>query len=265
MKKILGIVGTLIIGTLVILPIAVAFAVVSDITDMTANPSNTSIILTWVKVSGSTNTLIRYRTDTFPTDNTDGVQAYFGPRFQVTVGANVTVELSDTPEHVDVGDNITPLTPGQAYFFSAWAEDSGDYSATPFHLVMSTLAVPIPSGAQDQPQNTLPVPTLPTNINQAPNPGSFQLEPFTSIVNWFNSSPGGLGMPNEYAWESLAILGIVGGGFLTYTKIRNFFVAYAVIFVLTLFGIGLHLVQGWLLGIEIVIGLGVWGIEHYLQ
>ena len=51
----------------------------------------------------------------------------------------------------------------------------------------------------------------------------------------------------------------------TYTKVRNFFVAYAVVFVLTLFGVNLHLVQGWLFAVEIVIGLGVWAVDHYLQ
>jgi hypothetical protein len=259
MKKILAVLATIGILVLILLPFTSALAVLSDITDVTANPSNTSIILTWIKVTGSTNTLIMYRTDAFPTDNTDGTQAYFGTKFQATVGNNTT------GEHIDAGDNITALTPGQAYYFSVWGEDSGEYSATPFHIVMSTLAVAIPSGAQDQPANTLPIPTLPTGMNQDPNVGAFQLEPFTSIIAWFNNSPGGLGMPVDNAWESIAIVGIVGSGFMTYTKIRNFFVAYAVIFLVTFFCVGLHLVQGWLLGIEIVIGMGVWAVEHYLQ
>lgn len=257
--KVFRVLATLVILGLVLIPFVVAWAVPADITTMTANPSNTSMILTWVKASSSNNTLIRYRTDTFPANTADGIQVYFSTKEQVTVGANQT---SDT--HV-AGDNISALTPGQAYYFSAWGESAGVYSGTPFHLVMSTLAVAIPNGGADQPVNTLPVPTLPSSMNQTPNPGAFNLEPFTSIVSWFNSSPGGVGMPNQYAWESIAIVGLVGTGFLTYTKIRNFFVAYAIVFVLTLFAIGLHLVQGWLLGIEIVVGMGVWGIEHYLQ
>lgn len=227
---------------------------------MTANPSNTSMVLTWTKASSSNNTLIQYRTDTFPADNrTNGIQVYFSTGFQVTVGANVT---SDT--HV-AGDNVTALSAGQVYYFAAWGEVSGNYSTTPFHLVMSTLAVAIPNGGTTSPQNTLPVPSVPTSMNQSPTTGGFQLEPFTSIVNWFNNGPGGFGMPNEYAWESIAILGIVVSGFATYTKIRNWFVAFAVVFILTFFAAGIHLVQWWLWAIEIVIGAGVWAVEHYLQ
>ena len=260
MKKIFGFASGLAIVLLILWPFAVAFAVPSDITTMTANPSNTTIVLTWTKASSSNNTLIRYRTDTFPANTSDGIQVYFNTASQVTVGANVTSD-----NHSSGGDNLTALSAGQAYYFSAWGESGGTYSVNPMHLVMSTLAIAIPSGAQDQPFNTLPVPTVPTQMNQNPDAGGFQLEPFTSIVKWFNDSPGGLGMPENYAWEGIAILGIVTGGFATYTKIRNWFVAYAVVFVLTFAGIGLHLVQGWLLGVEIVIGMGVWAIEHYLQ
>lgn len=260
MKKITRVLAVFGILVLTILPFVVVFALpVGNITDMTANPSNTSMILTWVKASPSTRTLIRYKTDTFSANISDGTQVYFSTGFQVTMGANVTSE-----SHVS-GDNVDALAPGQVFYITAWGEVSGNYSVTPMHLVMSTLAVAIPSGAQDQPSNTLPVPTLPSTMNQTPDTSAFNLEPFTSIVNWFNNGPGGLGMPNAYAWESIAIVGLVGTGFLTYTKIRNFFVAYAVVFLLTLFAIGLHLVQGWLFGVEIVIGAGVWGIEHYLQ
>ena len=259
MKKCLGLAGTLAVFVLILVPCGIVYAAPSDIGTVMANPSSTSIVLTWIKAGGSNNTLVRYRTDTFPANTADGIQAYFSTASHVTVGANVT---GDT--HA-AGDNVSALTAGQAYYFSVWGESAGSYSPTPFHLVMSTLAVPIASGATDQPANTLPVPTLPAVINQTPATGAFQLEPFTSIVNWFNNAPGGFGMPNAYAWESLVLLGVVGAGFATYTKVRNFFVAYAVVFVLTLFGIGAHLVQGWLLGVEIAVGAGVWGIEHYLQ
>ena len=259
MKKLYRVLIVLGVFILSVMPLSVAFAAPGNITDMTANPSNTSMVLTWIRASTSTRTLIRYRTDTFPANTADGTQVYFNSSFQVTVGANVTSDL-----HV-VGDNLTALTPGQVYYFSAWGEDAGVYSVTPYHLVMSTLAVAIPSGARDQPINTLPVVPVPPGMNQDPDPGGFKLEPLTSIVNYFLTAPGGLGMPTTYAWESIAILGIVGGGFATYTRIRNFFVAYAVVFLLTFFAIGIHLVQGWLLGIEIVIGGGVWAVEHYLQ
>jgi hypothetical protein len=102
-------------------------------------------------------------------------------------------------------------------------------------------------------------------MTQNPDRTGWNLAPFDGVISYFNNADGGLGMPINNAWETLAILGIVGSGFGTYTKVRNFFVAYAVVFILTLFAVQLTLVQGWLLGVELVIGAGVWAVDHYYQ
>lgn len=217
---------------------------VGNITLMTANPSDTSIVLTWVKPTGANTTVIRYRTDTYPTLPTDGASAYNGTSFQCTV---------------------SDLTAGQVYYFSAWGQHSDNYSETAYNLAMSTLAVAIPSGAEDNTTVSLPTPTISANMAQDPDVSGFNLEPFTSIIAYFNESEGGLGMPENNLWETLAIFGIVGSGILVYTRIRNFFVAFAVVFVATIICVGLHLVQGWLVGVEIIIAGGVWAIEKYMQ
>ncbi len=72
-------------------------------------------------------------------------------------------------------------------------------------------------------------------------------------------------MPLNNLWETLAIFGIVISGSVTYMKIKNFYVAYFVVLFATGVFVGLHLVQGYLVGVEIVVGVGVWGIERYLQ
>lgn len=257
MKKILRIIVIAFIMGL--FPIVVLAQSVSDVTSMTANPSDTSIILTWVKPSGANSTVIRYRTNTYPSSPTDGILAYNNTGFQCTVGSN------STGEHL-TEDNVSALTAGQVYYFSAWGLSNTTYSTIVYHLAMSTLATPPATGAPAvSPTNRLPTATLPTQMTQAPDNTGFQLQPFSDIIAYFNNAPGGLGMPINNAWETLFILGIVIGGAGTYMKVRNFFVAYAVVFVLTLFGVQLHMVQGWLFAIEIVIGMGVWAIDHYLQ
>ncbi len=233
---------------LLLLVTAVALAVaVGDVTNLTGNPSDTSIVLTWTKASGSTGTLIRQSTSTYPTLAT-GTLTYNGTGFQCTSG-NVT----------------NPLTPGQVYYFSAWGYASGNYSANATHLAMSTLAVPIPSGAGIEPTIGIPAPPIPSNVTQNATIGAFHLEPFTSIVSWFVNAPGGLGMPEANVWEVLAIGVITLGGLGTYIRIRNVFVGFAVSFLITVVCVGLHLVQGWLVPIEVVVAGGVWSVERFLQ
>ncbi len=244
MKRILASIGLALIGLLLASPFVLA--VPSSVANLTANPSDTYIMLRWDMATGSNSTVIRYRTDTYPTTSADGQSAYNGTSYSC---------------------NVSGLTAGQIYFFAAWGYDGSSYSANSTTIAMSTLAVAIPSGGQDE--NTVTLPTVPatliSGLNPTPNPTAFNLEPFTSMVKYFVNAPGGLGVPEANLWEVLAILGIVGSGFFTYIRIRNFFVAFAVLFVVTIFFVGLHLVQGWLVGVELVIGAGVWAIDHYLQ
>jgi hypothetical protein len=215
-----------------------------DIVFKIPNPSDTSMVLNFTKASGATSTVIRYKTDNYPTSPIDGTSAYDGIASQCTV---------------------SNLTAGTTYYFSAWGHEGTDYSFTPAHCLMNTLAVALLSGGEESRTPIIPVPTVPASANQVPDVSGFNLEPFTSIINYFVTAPGGLGMPVNYAWEVLAIGAIVAGGAFTYMKTRIFFIAYFVLFILTVFFVGLHLVQGYLVAAEIIIGAGVWAIERYLQ
>jgi hypothetical protein len=72
--------------------------------------TNSSISIGWTKGSGAEKTMIRYRTDTYPTGPTDGTQGYF-----------------------DTGSSgvMTSLSPGQIYYYRAWSYctlSPGNYS-----------------------------------------------------------------------------------------------------------------------------------------
>lgn len=66
--------------------------------------------LAWTNGSGADKTMVRYKMGSYPTNIGDGTQAYFDTASSVTVSA---------------------LTPGERYYFSAWAydSDSGLYSS----------------------------------------------------------------------------------------------------------------------------------------
>lgn len=215
------------------------------VTNLTANPSNTSIVLAWDEASGSTSTVIRYATDDFPANPAAGTSAYSGSDSQCTVSS---------------------LTAGQVYYFAAWGYDGADYSASSCDLAMSTLAVALPSGGEDEPTTDLPTISLPDQANQAPDASGLSLEPFTSIITYFNDEDiGGFGMPSDNAWEFIVILGIVSAGSITYIRVKQFFVAFGFVFILSCIAVGLDLVQGYLVVFEIIIGAGVWAVERYLQ
>ncbi len=208
--------------------------------NLRGTPSNTSIILTWQKASASTNTIIRYRTDTYPSSTTDGTSVYSGTAYQCTASG---------------------LTAGQVYYFRAWGY-ANPTSSTTSDLAMSTLLYAPSTGAEDTPSNITPNPSIPAVANQAPDISGLNLEPFTSMIKHFNT---GLGMPIENTWQLLAMLGLVVAGIGTYIKIKNFFVAYFVVFLLTVVFVGLNLAQGYLVILELIVGAGVWAIERYMQ
>ena len=216
-------------------------------------PTSSSIILTWVP-AGS-NTTVMYRTDTYPAIGLDGTTIYTGGGFQSTASG---------------------LMPGQVYYFSLYNGVVAVASNTTNHLVMTTLARDIPTGAVVPPSSIIPIPTLPTTIDQSASvpPGS-NLEPFTSIFLFFTSgnltpadaptSTGGLGMPIGNVWQIIAVAGIVISGSATYIKLKNFFIAFFVVLLLTAVAVAFHLMQAWLVPVEIVIGLGVWAIDKHYQ
>jgi hypothetical protein len=237
MKKILtGFLIALVATLLVALPV---LAVVGNVTDLICSPEDVSIHLKWTKATTSTTTVIRYRTDEFPTSYNDGTLSYNGTGYET---------------------DITGLTAGQSYYFAAWGFDGANYSTNAYYKATTTVYTIGLSTNQ-----TVPSPLVPANINIAPVITGFNFEPFTSIISNFVSTPGGLGMPVENTWEWLTLVGMVALSLIVYIQTKEFLIAFVILILLTAGGWYLGLTQGLLLAFEIPIALGVWGIEHAMQ
>lgn len=221
---------------IIMLGVSVASAAPSNVTNFVARPSETTIILTWTIPSGATSTVIRYSTSSFPATPASGSSAYSGSGYQCT---------------------LSTLDSGQTYFFSAWGYDGASYSPQAAEIAVSTLAVGI-EDAENMPSE----PSMPSNIAQAPNASGLSLEPFTTFITIFNA---GLGMPVNNLWEILAIGVCTVAGLGTYFKMRNFFIAWIVVLICISFGVGLDVLQGYLWGIWIIVGVGMWAAERYMQ
>lgn len=144
--------------------------------------SGTDISLAWIKGGGSDNTLIRFRTDVYPTTSGDGTQAYLG------VSSSVSV---------------SNLTPGTTYYFSAWGEGGGGYSATYVSAIATTLAgTPV----------TIPTtPGTPTGWFQIPSTERItRLPGYAQMNDLFDSFE----LPRTTGWTMLALLIAAIGGVL---------------------------------------------------
>lgn len=230
-------ISVLIAVVMLLLSATVVLAAPGNVENFTANPADTSIILTWTKASSSTSTVIRYSTTGYPSDPTDGTSAYSGTSFQTT---------------------LSGLTAGTAYYFCAWGYDDVDYSPSPAQLIMNTTGVSELDDGDD-----IPVPTLPSEFSQTPDAsGASNLDPFYTMTNNFIAD---WGMPTDNGWVGLFLVGVVVAGFGVYVKLKEIFIALAVVEFLIVVGVVLIDIPSWMIIIPILVGLGVWGIERYYQ
>lgn len=245
MKKLRIILSSLVLAILGLLLIAVpVFAIPADVTGVTINPSDTSLIITWLPATGATSYVVRYRTDTYPANPADGTLAYNSTNTQATV---------------------TGLTSGQSYYFAVWGYDGAAYSANGAIKVTTTLATSLPNAAQVNPTGLPNLPTPPANATANASIAGFSLSPFSDILTYINTAPGGLAMPIQNLWEVIVIMIIVVMSMITYVKMKNFLLAYGVMLFLSVIGVGIHLLQGYIIPWEIVLGLGVWALERFFQ
>jgi len=140
-----------------------------DPTNLVAYPSCHSVSLAWIKGGNTTNTMLRYQVGTYPATNTSGVQVYFGSM--------------STATH-------TGLSPGTNYYYRAWGESSGNYTAN-YTEVMTT--TPACGAAGDTPD----APDMPTGWFGAPDCTNLENLPFYNIVNDMADE---FGMPHTNFW-----------------------------------------------------------------
>ncbi len=207
---------------------------VGNISNFTAIPTSTTISLAWVKGTGASNTVIRYRTSTYPTDNTSGTFLYGG-----------------------VGNSylLLGLTEGTNYYFSGWGLTAGVYSDNATMVMATTLAA-IPT------DTILPTPATPSSWNLVPSTAGIVNVPFYEVVNVFADS---YEIPIATMWYGLAVFFSVALGLLVYWRGNKNLLAAIVTTALGLFiGAILGLVYLWVGVFFCVIALAMaWLAQRY--
>lgn len=187
-------------------------------TNFIGYPLSTSISLSWSKGSGSTNTLVRYSATAYPTLITGGTYVYSGPSTTYT---------------------LEGLSSGTTYYFSAWGESGGNYSASYATLLMTTSG----SGAGTTPD--VDVPTEPSRWFSAPDYTSMDglgiaYDAFNTILDIGN-------IPRETGWFLTAVLLAVVFGLLAYLKLgKKLLIGMVVLTVCLALGYFMKLVPFWL-------------------
>jgi hypothetical protein len=186
-------------------------------TNFVGYPTATTISLSWSKGTGATNTLVRYGSTTYPTTTTSGTQAYFGP------GSTYTLES---------------LTGGKTYYFSAWGESGGNYSASYSTFLMTTSA-----GAADD-DDELEVPTQPSRWFSAPDYTS--MDGLIVFYDAFNALLDTGQVPRETGWF-LGALGLsVLAGLIAYLSLgRKLFIGLTTLTVCLAVGYFARLIPWW--------------------
>lgn len=173
---------------------------INEPADFKGIPSAEEISLFWVKGTGSTNTLIRYKTGSYPSDVLDGTEVYFDSETSVL---------------------HTGLTRGTTYFYKAWGESGGTYSTDNVTLIITTLSTP--DEADDQ-----PTPGTPDSWFQTPDYTKMSGLPFYGLVNWWADS---FEIPRGTLWF-MGIIGFAtGAAILAYWKSQKVLIAAAVLLV----------------------------------
>lgn len=128
-------------------------------TNLKAIPASSTATLSWTKGTGSNKTLVRYKAGAYPTDITDGTQAYFDTAASATVSG---------------------LTPGTTYYFSAWGETSGSYSTT----YTTTLATTLPPASGGVTVPNMSAPSTAPGWYAVPNATAWGGFPLAELVNF---------------------------------------------------------------------------------
>lgn len=158
--------------------------------DLIGTPSATTVSLAWVKGSGSSRTLIRYKIGAYPTSTTDGTQAYLD---------------------VETSKQVTGLSIGTTYYFIAWGETAGAYSSSNVTVMVTTLA-------GNSATTDISKPATPNNWFQAPDYTNMSNTPFYSIVNFAADA---FAVPKGTLWYMCALFFCVAVGVFFYSTVGN--------------------------------------------
>lgn len=203
----------------------------SNVTNLQAIPADTSIKLSWSIATGSSSTIIRYSTTTYPATPTGGTSAYSGNGVRYV---------------------LTGLATGTTYYFAAWGFDGTNYSSSPDTALITTTAGAAAGDVLPTPPYTTP--TAPSST------GWFAgLQPFSGFVQGFENA---WGMETNTMPFTLGILILLVAGIGIYLKTKSPFVAIVADFAIDFGLIALGLLSPYTIGVVIAFGVGIWALEN---
>lgn len=194
-----------------------------------AIPSSENISLNWVKGSGSTNTLVRYQTGSYPTAIDQGSTGY--------TGTMESVQLSG-------------LISGTTYYISLWGLTGGTYSST-YATVISTTTVGVAAAQVLPPSHYV----TPLQWFQSPDYTKMSKFPLYDVINW---GAGIFKVPLNTSWFTLAFIFCIAIGVMIYRFSTNIPASAGSIAVTIVFCSFMGLMEMWLVVPFVLIALGAW-------
>jgi len=202
-------------------------------TNFIGYPESTSIALSWSKGTGSTNTLIRYGETSYPTTNTSGTLAYFGTSSTYT---------------------LEGLTSGTTYYFSAWGESGGNYSATYATLLMTT------SAGTDADDDAIDIPGQPSRWFTAPDYTT--MSGLGPIYDGYNNALDLGQVPRETGWMLGALFLSALFGLVAYLRFgKKMLIGMIVLTVCLAMGYFVQLIPWWIPLMTLILTI-VWSQTH---
>jgi len=211
---------------------------ISEPDSLTAIPYGTSVSLIWPKGAGSTYSLLRYSSATYPTAVTSDTLGYLG------TGNSV---------------EVTGLTEGTTYYWSIWGMSGGTYSDNYTTALCTTLAY------DTAVENDIDIETPAENDMwmQSPDTAKLQNIPMLNAVvaMWEDS----YSAPDTTIWYFIWFMVGIGGGIVLYNRTSyNLVATFGA--ELIWFGIGavVGLLWLWIIFVLLIIAMGftVFGHRH---
>jgi len=200
-------------------------ASVGNPSDLFANPSATSVTLSWTKGSGADTTVIRFKTVNYPTDETDGVLAYEG--------------TATSCEH-------SGLDSGTTYYYRVWGKSGSTYSASYDEVTVTTEA-----GAEVGDYGT---PDTPGHWFLTPDYTNMSGVPGYDLVNTLADA---YGIPRNVFWPIMALFFCIAVGLVVYVVAENLLLAvFMTLFAIVMCG-PLYLIPGYVGALFIISATGI--------
>jgi len=186
-----------------------------------------SVVLSWTKDAGASETLIRYTQTHYPTSITDGTQVYLG--------------TSGTTSH-------TGLTPGHSYYYSAWGKSDSTYSDNYTTVMATTLAIVTGGEAPE-------APTTPATWFQTPDYTKFSPLP---IYDPMNKAADAMQIPRGSFWLFSALFLCAASGIITFLISKHAIPPLIVLAVALALCSLAGLLPLWMMAFTLIFGLGAW-------